>query len=339
MGETTTTMDSTSERSGSVPAGSDLAGKRILVTGGSGFLGRAVLRSLVDHGADDLVAPRAVEFDLTDPDAVERLFQVSNPEIVIHLAARVGGIGANQASPGDLYLDNLLMGTYVIDAARRAEIAKTVVVGTICSYPKMTPVPFSEDSLWTGFPEETNAPYGIAKLALLMQLQANRDQFGQQGIYLMPTNLYGPGDKFHPGVSHVIPALIRKCVLAKEAGAEHIDVWGTGQASREFLYVDEAAEGVVLATMNYEDPDPVNLGTNHEVYIRDLVPLVAELVGFDGEIRWDSSKPDGQPRRGVDPSRAQKAFGFEASMDLRQGLERTITWYLENRHEAEARER
>jgi GDP-L-fucose synthase len=231
------------------------------------------------------------------------------------------------------------MGTYVIDAARRHQVAKTVVVGTICSYPKFTEVPFSEDSLWTGFPEETNAPYGIAKLALLMQLQANRDQFGQEGIYLMPTNLYGPGDKFHPGVSHVIPALIRKCVLAKEAGADHIDVWGTGQASREFLYVDEAAEGVVLATMAYSDPEPVNLGTNHEVYIRDLVPLVAELVGFEGEIRWDASKPDGQPRRRVDPSRAHKAFGFEASMDLRDGLRRTIDWYLANRHEAEARER
>ena len=315
-----------------------LTDRRILITGGSGFLGSAVRNRLAAHGANDVHAPRSSDTDLTDQAAVEALFHDLRPQVVIHLAAKVGGIGANQARPGDLYIDNLLMGTYVIDAARRFDVEKTVVVGTICSYPKFTPVPFEESSLWTGYPEETNAPYGIAKLAILMQLTANRDQYGQRSAYLMPTNLYGPGDKFHPGVSHVIPALIKKCVNAKEAGADHIEVWGTGAASREFLYVDEAAEGVVLATERFEGPDPVNLGTNNEVYIRDLVPLIAELVGFDGEIRWDTTKPDGQPRRRVDPTRAHERFGFTSSMDLRQGLRNTIDWYLANREAAEARE-
>ena len=230
------------------------------------------------------------------------------------------------------------MGTYVIDEARRRDTPKTVVVGTICSYPKFTPVPFPEDSLWQGYPEETNAPYGIAKLAQLVQLQSNRAQYGQNGIYLMPTNLYGPGDKFHPAVSHVIPALIKKCVDASESGADSLEVWGTGSASREFLYVDDAAEGIVLAAERYDGPDPVNLGADREMPIKELVELIVELTGFDGEIRWDTTKPDGQPRRWVDPSRAAAAFGFKAPTDFREGLQTTIDWYLAHREEAEARD-
>lgn len=316
----------------------NLRERRILVTGGSGFLGQAVQRQFHDLGAESVVAPSSSDFDLTDPAAVTAMFDEHRPEVVVHLAARVGGIGANQARPGDLYIENLLMGTYVIDAARRHGTDKTVVVGTICSYPKFTPVPFEETSLWTGYPEETNAPYGVAKLALLVQLQANHDQYGQRFAYLLPTNLYGPGDKFNANVSHVIPALIKKCVTAKERGDDHIEVWGTGAASREFLYVDEAARGIALATQRYEGVDPVNLGTNHEVPIRDLVPMVAEAVGFEGEIRWDTSKPDGQPRRRVDPSLAAERFGFTTQMDLAEGLRNTVDWYLANRAEAEARE-
>ena len=258
--------------------------------------------------------------------------------MVIHLAARVGGIGANMARPAELYLDNLLMGTFVLDAARRHGTAKTVVIGTICSYPKHTPVPFSEQSLWQGYPEETNAPYGVAKLAQLTQMQANRAEYGQSAIYLLPTNLYGPGDKFHPAVSHVIPALIKKCVDAVESGAAHIDVWGTGSASREFLFVDDAAEGIVLATERYDGDDPVNLGTDEEMPIKDLVGIICELVGFDGEVRWDTTKPDGQPRRRVDPSRAREEFGFVAEVPFREGLERTIEWYRANRQLAESRD-
>ena len=312
--------------------------RRVLVTGGGGFLGRAVLTRLGARGANRVVAPSSLDYDLRDRGAVSKMFADIEPELVIHLAAHVGGIGANQARPADLYLDNLLMGTYVIDEARGRETPKTVVVGTICSYPKVTPVPFSEDSLWQGYPEETNAPYGIAKLAQLVQLQSNRAQYGQNGIYLMPTNLYGPGDKFHPAVSHVIPALIKKCVDAGEAGSDHIEVWGTGSASREFLYVDDAAEGVVLAAERYDEPDPVNLGADREMPIRELVELIVELTGFEGDIRWDTTKPDGQPRRRVDPSRAAAAFGFTATTDFREGLRTTIDWYLAHREEAEARD-
>ncbi|HLU41569.1 MAG TPA: NAD-dependent epimerase/dehydratase family protein, partial [Microthrixaceae bacterium] len=238
-----------------------------------------------------------------------------------------------------LYLDNLLMGTYVIEQARLAGTPKPVVLGTSCSYPKHTPVPFSEDSLWQGYPEETNAPYGVAKLAQLVQAQANREQYGQNVVYLMPTNLYGPGDKFHPAVSHVIPALIRKCVIARETGADHIEVWGTGSASREFLYVDDAAEGIALATERYDGPEPVNLGTDEEIPIRDLVGLIARATGFEGEIRWDTTKPDGQPRRRVDPTRAASLFGFKAEVTFAEGLRRTVEWYLANREVAEARDR
>ena len=309
----------------------------VVVTGGRGFLGQALCARLRQRGVGRLVTPTSAEYDLRRVDDVARLLSDAHPDMVIHLAARVGGIGANQAAPADLYLDNLLMGTYVIDQARLAGIPKTVVAGTICSYPKHTPVPFSEDSLWQGYPEETNAPYGIAKLAQLVQAQANRAQYGQNVIYLMPTNLYGPGDKFHPAVSHVIPALIRKCVLAREAGADHIEVWGSGAASREFLYVDDAAEGIVLAAERYDGAEPVNLGTDEELPIRDLVPLIAAATGFTGEIRWDPSKPDGQPRRRVDPGRAATLFGFKAETLFSTGLQATVDWYLAHRAEAEAR--
>ena len=311
---------------------------RVLVTGGNGFLGKAVCAGLLARGAGTVVAPTSTEYDLRHPAQVEAMFAESQPDLVVHLAARVGGIGANQARPADLYVENLLMGTYVIEEARRRGTPKTVLVGTVCSYPKITPVPFTESSLWQGYPEETNAPYGIAKLAHLTHAQANRAQYGQSCIYLIPTNLYGPGDKFHPAVSHVIPALIKKCVDAKEAGADHIEVWGTGAASREFLYVDDAAEGVVLAAERYDGEDPVNLGNDQELPIKDLVGLIAEAVGFEGEIRWDSSKPDGQPRRRVDASRAKELFGFAATTQFDEGLQQTVDWYLSHRTEAEARD-
>src|SRR4051812_16707477 len=283
-------------------SGSFWSDRRVLVTGGGGFLGRAVLAGLEARGAGRVSAPGSHDYDLRRADAAAAMFGELEPELVVHLAARVGGIGANQARPADLYLDNLLMGTYVLEEARRRETPKTVMVGTICSYPKYTPVPFSEDSLWKGYPEETNAPYGVAKLAQLVQLQANRDQYGQNAIYLMPTNLYGPGDKFNAAVSHVIPALIKRTVEAKEAGAPFIDVWGTGAASREFLFVDDAAEAIVLAAERYDGGDPVNLGSDRELLVRDLVGIIVDLVGFTGEVRWDATKPDGQPRRGVDGS-------------------------------------
>ena len=311
--------------------------KHVLVTGGGGFLGTALLRVLEGRAPARISAPDSAAFDLRLRADTDAMFDQLQPDLVIHLAARVGGIGANMERPSDLYLDNLLMGTYVLDAACRSGTDKTVVIGTICSYPKYTPVPFSEDSLWHGYPEETNAPYGVAKLAQLTQLQANRDQYGQSAIYLMPTNLYGPGDKFHAAVSHVIPALIKKCVEAKESGADHIEVWGTGSASREFLYVEDAAEAIALAAEHYDEGDPVNLGTDEEMPIRDLVETIRELVGFEGEIRWDTTRPDGQPRRRVDPSRAKQYFGFEASVPFRDGLRRTIDWYLANREAAEAR--
>lgn len=312
--------------------------QRVLVTGSGGFLGRAVQEALVGRSAEHVLVPASAEYDLRDRDAVAQMFADLEPDLVVHLAARVGGIGANQARPADLYLDNLLMGTFVIDEARRRGTPKTVVVGTICSYPKHTPVPFQETSLWQGFPEETNAPYGIAKLAQLVQLQSNRDQYGQNGIYLMPTNLYGPGDKFHPAVSHVIPALIKKCVDAIDTGADHIEVWGTGAASREFLYVDDAADGILLAAERYDGAEPVNLGANREMPIKELVELIVELTGFKGDIRWDTSKPDGQPRRCVDAGRAKDLFGFEASTDFREGLDQTIAWYRSHKAEAETRD-
>jgi GDP-L-fucose synthase len=311
--------------------------KRVLVTGGGGFLGKAVVERLGARHPAAALTPSSGDYDLRDVQQVDAMFAEQAPDVVIHLAARVGGIGYNRERPADLYLDNLLMGTYVLDVARRRKTPKTVVVGTICSYPKFTPVPFSEDSLWQGYPEETNAPYGIAKLAQLAQLQANRDQYGQNAIYLMPTNLYGPGDKFHPSVSHVIPALIKTIVDAKESGADHIVVWGTGAASREFLYVDDAAEGVLLAAEHYDGAEPVNLGSNAELFIRDLVPKLCGILRFEGEVRWDTTKPDGQPRRAVDGDRAGKLFGFKATTPFDEGLRRTVDWYLTHREQAEAR--
>jgi GDP-L-fucose synthase len=320
-----------------MPEGGFWSTQRVLVTGGGGFLGRSVVERLRARGPAALLTPSSIEYDLRDARQVDDMFDRLAPDVVIHLAARVGGIGYNRERPADLYLDNLLMGTYVLDAARRHGTPKTVIVGTICSYPKFTPVPFNEDSLWHGYPEETNAPYGIAKLAQLAQLQANRQHYGQHAIYLMPTNLYGPGDKFHPSVSHVIPALIKTVVDAKESGADQIVVWGTGAASREFLYVDDAAEGVVLATEHYDSGEPVNLGSNSELFIRDLVPMVCEALGYSGEVRWDTTKPDGQPRRAVDGGRAEQQFGFKATTPFEEGLRRTIDWYLAHRDEAEAR--
>src|ERR671910_1103408 len=315
----------------------DWSALSVLVTGGRGFLGRAVCARLRERGVGRLETPTSADYDLPGFDDVARLFADVRPDLVIHLAARVGGIGANMARPAELYLDNLLMGTYVIEQARLSGTPKTVVAGTICSYPKHTPVPFSEVSLWQGYPEETNAPYGIAKLAQLVQAQANRAQYGQNVVYLMPTNLYGPGDKFHPAVSHVIPALIKKCVEAKERGDDEVAIWGTGAASREFLYVDDAARGIVAAAERYDGAEPVNLGSGREILIRDLATMIADTVGFNGSLRWDPTQPDGQPRRQLDCTRAAEVFGFRAETSFEEGLRRTVDWYLANREEAEAR--
>ena len=315
----------------------DFESQRVLLTGGNGFLGQAVQAALARRRVLDVIAPTSAEVDFLNFDAALAAITEGAPDVVIHMAARVGGIGANLANPAQLYFENLMLGTNLIEACRIAEVPKTVVVGTICSYPKHTPVPFVESSLWNGYPEETNAPYGIAKLAQLVHLQANRAQYGQRGAYLMPTNLYGPGDKFHPDVSHVIPALIRKCVIARETAAEEIEVWGTGGASREFLYVDDAAQGIVAAAEHWDGPEPVNLGADREMLVSELVEVVVELTGYRGRVRWDSSRPDGQPRRGVEASRARELLGFAAKTDFRTGLQATIDWYLANRELAESR--
>ncbi len=313
--------------------------RRVLVTGGSGFLGRHVVARLRQRGLD-VVAPRSAEYDLTVPGTAEAMLDAVRPATVVHLAARVGGIGYNQAEPAPLYLANLLMGTHVIEAARTTPgVEQTVLVGTVCSYPKFTPVPFREDSLWDGYPEETNAPYGLAKKAHLVHAQVNAAQYGQRSAYLIPTNLYGPGDKFHPSVSHVIPALVKKCVEAVERGDDKVEVWGTGTASREYLYVDDAAEAIVLAATTEIPagtiPQPVNLGTDHEVTIRETVETIARLTGFTGELRWDPTKPDGQPRRRVDASRAEHVLGWRAATPFETGMRATIDWYLAHRDEAE----
>ncbi len=318
-----------------MPAASDFwTGRRVVVTGGAGFLGRRVVAELTAAGADAVVI-RSADYDLTAPDAAADMIADLRPSQIVHLAARVGGIGYNQAEPAPLYLDNLLMGTHVIEAARAAAVDKTVLLGTVCSYPKFSPVPFAEDDLWNGYPEETNAPYGIAKKALLVHAQVNAAQYGQRFAFLIPTNLYGPGDKFHPSVSHVIPALIKKCVDARDSGAQLVDVWGSGTASREYLYVDDASRGVVLAAERHVGVEPINLGTNHEVTIRETVVTIARLVGFEGELRWDPSKPDGQPRRRVDATRAHQLLGWRAEMPFEDGLRATIDWYLAHREEAE----
>ncbi|MFT4866269.1 MAG: GDP-L-fucose synthase [Ilumatobacter sp.] len=317
---------------------SSLVDRKVLVTGGAGFLGRRVVALLEAAGAS-VSAPRSSEFDLTVPGAADQMLTEYQPTEIVHLAAQVGGIGYNLAQPAPLYLANLLMGTYIIEAARHAaSVTKTVLVGTVCSYPKITPVPFAEDQLWNGYPEESNAPYGIAKKAHLIHAQVNAQQYGQRLAYLIPTNLYGPGDKFHPSVSHVIPALIKKCVEASENGADHVDVWGTGSASREYLYVDDAAQAIVSAAEAEDQAgvvEPINLGADREVTIKETVETIAGLVGFTGELRWDPSKPDGQPRRGVDGSRANRVLNWKPTMDFDEGLRTTIDWYLANRAEAE----
>ncbi len=304
--------------------------KKILITGGAGFFGTQVVHQLLGRGVlrENILIPRSKDTDLRKWENCARV--VKDTDIVIHLAAKVGGIGFNQNFPGQLFYDNAMMGIQIIEAARQAGVEKCVIAGTICAYPKFTPVPFKEDNLWNGYPEETNAPYGLAKKMLLVQSQAYRQEYGFNSIYLLPVNLYGPGDNFDPASSHVIPALIKKFTEAKERGEPFVEVWGTGKASREFLYVDDAARGIVLATERYNKPEPVNLGAGMEITIRDLVALIQELTGYTGEIRWDRTKPDGQPKRCLDVSRAKKEFGFEARMSFREGLEKTIHWYKQH---------
>jgi GDP-L-fucose synthase len=299
---------------------------RITVTGGAGFLGSHVVARLQQQGADVFV-PRSRDYDLVSGDAVRRMYRDARPQIAIHLAGQVGGIGANRENPGRFFYENLMMGAQLMEEGRRAGLEKFVAIGTVCAYPKFTPVPFREDDLWNGYPEETNAPYGLAKKMLLVQAQAYREQYGFKAIYLLPVNLYGPRDSFDPDKAHVIPALIKKCVDAIERGEREIEVWGTGNASREFLYVDDCARAIVMATERYEKPDPVNLGAGCEISIKQLVELIVELTGFRGSIRWDTSKPDGQPRRCLDVSRAEHEFGFRAATSFEDGLRRTIDWY------------
>jgi GDP-L-fucose synthase len=303
------------------------AGRRVTVTGGGGFLGSAVVRRLHDAGATEIFVPRSRDYDLRTRTDIDRALADGRPDLVIHLAAVVGGIGANRENPGRFFYENAIMGIELMERARLAGVGKFVQIGTVCSYPKFTPVPFREDDLWNGYPEETNAPYGLAKKMLLVQGQAYRQQYGFPVIHLIPVNLYGPGDNFDPSSSHVIPALIKKCVDAREAGLDHIDVWGSGSASREFLYVSDAADGIVLGAERYDAAEPVNLGVGHEITIRELVELIARLTRYDGEIRWDPSKPDGQPRRALDTSRAREQFGFVAKTDFEGGVQRTIEWY------------
>ena len=308
-------------------------GRRVMVTGGGGFLGQATVRRLQAGGADSIFVPRSRDYDLRTKDGIDRALADGRPQLVIHAAAVVGGIGANRENPSRFFYENAIMGIQLMEQARLARVEKFVTIGTVCAYPKFTPVPFREDDLWNGYPEETNAPYGLAKRMLLVQGQAYRQQYGFNAIYLLPVNLYGPGDNFDPRSSHVIPALIKKCVDARESGAPSIEVWGTGAASREFLYVDDAAEGIVLAAERYDGPEPVNLGVGREITIRDLVALIVRLTGYRGELRWDTTKPDGQPRRALDTSRARERIGFVARMPWENGLRATIDWY-ERRAEA-----
>jgi GDP-L-fucose synthase len=330
--------------------------KRIIVTGGAGFLGHFVTRKLVERGVADIIIPRIEHYDLIRGDEIRRLLDESllpadqrpahlnldgmqispfnvQPEdlVIIHLAAHVGGIGANREHPAEFFYDNLMMGVELMHQAWQRGVGKFVAIGTVCAYPKFTPVPFQEDDIWNGYPEETNAPYGLAKKMLLVQAQAYRQQYGFNAIYLLPVNLYGPGDNFNPDSSHVIPALIRKCLEAQDRGDKEIVVWGDGSPTREFLYVEDAAEGIVLATGNYNQPEPVNLGSGHEISIKDLAESIARLCGFSGKLVWDATKPNGQPRRGLDVQRAEKAFGFRAGTSFEDGLRATIAWYRENR--------
>ncbi len=307
------------------------SGKRVAVTGGAGFLGSFVVDKLRDRGCQDIFVPRSREYDLVEMESVKRLYREARPDLVIHLAARVGGIGANRANPGKFFYDNLLMGTQMMEQGRLSSLEKFVAVGTVCSYPKFSPIPFREEHLWDGYPEETNAPYGLAKKMLLVQSQSYRAQYGFNSIFLLPVNLYGPGDNFDPEQSHVVPALIRKCLEAKESGSAEIVCWGDGTPTREFLYVEDCAEAIVLATEKYENSDPVNIGTGKEISIKALTEQIAESTGFRGNIVWDTGKPNGQPRRCLDTSRAREFFGFTAKTDFRDGLKKTIDWYISNR--------
>jgi GDP-L-fucose synthase len=330
--------------------------KRVIVTGGAGFLGSFITRKLIERGAADILIPRIEYYDLTDLESILRLLDEAqlkpdqrpahlnvagfNPTalpdfkpadlIILHLAAHVGGIGANREHPAEFFYDNLMMGVQLMHQAWRCGVGKFVAIGTVCAYPKVTPVPFKEDALWDGYPEETNAPYGLAKKMLLVQAQAYRQQYGFNAIFLLPVNLYGPGDNFNPASSHVIPALIRKCLEAQQRGDREIIAWGDGSPTREFLYVDDAAEGILLASERYDASDPVNLGSGYEISIKDLTELIARLTGFKGRLVWDTTKPNGQPRRGMDVSRAEKFFGFKTRMSFEEGLQRTIEWYKAN---------
>jgi GDP-L-fucose synthase len=306
-------------------------GQRALVTGGGGFLGRRTVERLRSLGCPSIAAPRRSDYDLRDPGDVVRVYRDVRPTIVLHLAANVGGIGANRERPGDFFYDNLMMGVQLLDQARRFDVPKFVAVGTVCAYPKFAPVPFREEDLWQGYPEETNAAYGLAKKMLLVQSQAYRQQYGYNSIFLLPVNLYGPGDNFDPRTSHVIPALVRKCVEAVERGEGEIEVWGDGTPTREFLYVDDAVEGILLAAEHYNSSDPVNLGSGDEIAIADLARLIAAHAGFRGRIVFDASKPNGQPRRRLDVTKARELFGFRATTTFETGLQRTVEWYVGSR--------
>ena len=309
----------------------DLATKRICVTGGAGFLGTHLIRRLKEHGAREIFVPQYPEYDLVREADIIRMIDTAKPDIIIHLAAKVGGIGANREKPGEFFYDNLMMGVQLIHQSWLKGVEKFVAIGTICAYPKYTPIPFKEEDLWNGYPEETNAPYGLAKKMLLVQSQAYREQYGYNSIFLLPVNLYGPGDNFNPASSHVIPALIRKYLEAKEQGANEIVAWGDGSPTREFIYAEDAAEGITLATQNYNISEPVNIGSSFEISIKDLTETIAHLTGFNGTIRWDTTKPNGQPRRKLDTTRAREAFGFESKTDFEEGLKRTIAWYANER--------
>lgn len=301
--------------------------KRVVVTGGAGFLGSYVVEKLQERGCKNIFVPRSKDYDLTREEAIIRLLKETKPHMIIHLAAVVGGIGANRENPATFFYKNLIMGVQLMEQARLHNVDKFVAIGTVCAYPKNTPIPFKEEDLWNGYPEETNAPYGLAKKMLLVQSQAYRQQYGFNSIYLLPVNLYGPRDNFDPNTSHVIPALIKKCVDAVNEGKDEIVVWGTGNATREFLYVEDCAEAIVLAAEKYNGSEPVNIGSGFEISIKDLVKLIAELTGFKGRIVWDTTKPDGQPRRRLDTTKAEKYFGFKAKTDFREGLKKTIEWY------------
>jgi len=309
----------------------DLLNKRICVTGGAGFLGTHLIKNLKSKGARDIYIPTIEEYDLVKQADIKRMLEVAKPDVIIHLAAHVGGIGANMEKPAEFFYDNLMMGVQLIHESWRFGVEKFVAIGTICAYPKFTPIPFKEEHIWDGYPEETNAPYGLAKKMLLVQSQAYRQQYGFNSIFLLPVNMYGPGDNFNPASSHVIPALIRKCLEAKDRGDDKIIAWGDGSPTREFIYVEDAAEGIALATQKYNDSEPVNIGSSFEISIKDLIEKIARMTGFEGEIVWDTSKPNGQPRRKLDTSRADAWFGFKAATDFETGLRNTIDWYIQNR--------